>query len=455
MNRQAGIFPRKGFLPDLLLLASLFAGMTAAQASGKITLNLQDVALTDVVNMLSREEKANIVVSGSMDGRVSVNLYDVSLDEAIRAIAGAAGQEVEVLDGTYFILSGEKAGRSKAGVFTTLRTYKIQYSNPNDIEAIVKPYLSPYGKLSVFKDRAMLVVQDKPSYVDQIENLLNELDRAPLQIMIQAKILQVGLTDTEKFGIDWKRFFTSKDGTGTLGVRGRDFATAGLFFTLANSDVEVRLDTLKQRNRISTLSSPKLLALEDREAQVIIGDRKGYKVTTTINLVTSETIQFLESGVILRVKPSVDRFGRVRMQIHPEVSKGNLVDGIPQQDTSEVTTEMLVDSGQTVFIAGLITNDDSEDRQGVPILGDIPLIGNLFTNKSKIDNNKETIVLITPEIVDGEHSPWHLKDAQQSNHQIDDVLLKERSLDKRRRRNEKQMDQNIDNDLLFDRAFER
>jgi len=449
MSRQAII------LAGLAWLAITVTGMTAARASGQITLNLQDVALTDVVSMLSREEKANIVVSGALDGRVSVNLYEVSLDEAVRAVAGAAGQEVEFRDGTYYILPGEKAGKSKAGIFTTLRTYKIQYSNPTDIEAIVKPYLSPYGKINVFKDRAMLVVQDKPSYVDQIENLLNELDRAPRQIMIQAKILQVGLTDTEKFGIDWKRFFTSKDGKGTFGLRGRDALTSGLFFSLANSDVEVRLDTLKERNRISTLSSPKLLALEDREAAVIIGDRKGYKVTTTINLVTTETIQFLESGVILKVRPSVDRFGRVRMQIHPEVSKGTLVNGIPQQDTSEVTTEMLVDSGQTVFIAGLITNDDSEDRVGVPVLGDIPLIGNLFTNKAKIDNNKETIVLITPEIIDAARSPWHHKDVPESNRQIDDVLLKERALDTRRQRNERQMDQNIHNDVLFDRAYER
>lgn len=459
MNRQRGISRLGRPLGGIALLMGLFVAVPLAQAKGHITLNLQDVALNDVVSMLSREEKANIVVSGSMEGRVSVNLYEVSLNEAILAIAGAAGQEVEFRDGTYYLLPAERAGRSQAGVFTTLRTYKIQYSSPNDIEAIVKPYLSPYGKVTVFKDRAMLVVQDKPSYVDQIGYLLEELDKPPRQIMIQAKILQISLTDEEKFGIDWKRFF-SKDGKGTVGTNfglsPLDALGAGLFFRLANSDVEVRLDALKGRNRISTLSSPKLLALEDREAAVIIGDRKGYKVTTTINLVTTESIQFLESGVILKVKPSVDRQGRVRLQIHPEVSKGTLTaQGIPQQDTSEVTTEMLVESGQTVFIAGLITNDDSDGRQSVPVLGDIPLIGNLFTNSSKLDVNKETIVLISPEIVDDQRSPWHHADIDKKNHQIDDVIIQDRILDERRRRNDRQMQENIDNDLLFDRAYER
>jgi type II secretory pathway component GspD/PulD (secretin) len=129
--------------------------------------------------------------------------------------------------------------------------------------------------------------------------------------------------------------------------------------------------------------------------------------------------------------------------------------GIPSLNTSEVTTDMLVESGQTVFIAGLISNDDSDGREGAPLLGDIPLIGNLFTNKSKSDNNKETIVLISPEIVDPERSPWHRRDIEESHHQIDDVLMKEHALEQRRRRDDRQLDQNIKNDLLFDRAYER
>ena len=102
--------------------------------------------------------------------------------------------------------------------------------------------------------------------------------------------------------------------------------------------------------RVRTLSTPKLLALEHEEAEVIIGDRIGYRVTTTINQVTTESIEFLESGIILNVQPYVDRNGRIMMDIHPEVSTGTITnDGMPNQTTTEVTTQLLADDGQTIF----------------------------------------------------------------------------------------------------------
>ena len=127
------------------------------------------------------------------------------------------------------------------------------------------------------------------------------------------------------------------------------------------------------------MSTPKLLALEDQEAEVVIGDRLGFRVTTTINQITSETIEFLESGVILRVLPSVDGRGRIMLTIHPEVSTGRVEDGIPNQVTTEVTTQMLVEDGQTVFIGGLIRRSLDQNREGVPVLGDIPFVGRVFS----------------------------------------------------------------------------
>jgi type II secretory pathway component GspD/PulD (secretin) len=159
------------------------------------------------------------------------------------------------------------------------------------------------------------------------------------------------------------------------------------------------LNLLSEEGRVRTLSTPQLLALENQEASVIIGDRQGFRVTTTINQVTTESIEFLESGVILRVIPWVDTEGRIMMDIHPEVSTGVIVDGIPSQTTTEVTTRLLVPSGRTVFIGGLMKHTLSERNQGVPGLKRIPLVGRLFSNNVKIGTNTETIVLITPHIV--------------------------------------------------------
>jgi type II secretory pathway component GspD/PulD (secretin) len=146
---------------------------------------------------------------------------------------------------------------------------------------------------------------------------------------------------------------------------------------------------------------PKLLALEHQEAEVVIGDRLGFRVTTTINQVTTESIEFLESGVILRVTPNVDDDGQVMLAIHPEVSTGAIdpITGIPSQATTEVTTRMIVPDGQTVFVGGLIKHRVDESKSGVPLIGRIPVVGRLFSNRNSTTTNTETVVLITPTVL--------------------------------------------------------
>jgi type II secretory pathway component GspD/PulD (secretin) len=139
--------------------------------------------------------------------------------------------------------------------------------------------------------------------------------------------------------------------------------------------------------------------MENEEAKAVIGKSTGYKVTTTINQVTTESIQFLESGVILRVTPSVDQQGRVLLKVHPEVSSTTLNAGIPDKKSTEVTTELICEDGQSVFIGGLIKKTSSKDKTSVPILGDIPGIGRLFSTTTETVNNTETVVIITPKIV--------------------------------------------------------
>jgi type II secretory pathway component GspD/PulD (secretin) len=200
-----------------------------------------------------------------------------------------------------------------------------------------------------------------------------------------------------------------------------------LFIDVVTPNLELFLDALRTRDRLRTLSTPKLLALEDQEAEAIIGDRIGYRVTTTINQVTTESIEFLESGVILKVQPSVDGQGRVLLSIHPEVSTGTVSeDGIPSQKTTEVTTQMLVQHGQTVFIGGLIKRTMDQNREGVPIIGDLPIIGGLFSSNSSNNINFETVVLITPYIVHDHQGQWnteHIDRANEIGQELDSKAL--------------------------------
>lgn len=383
-----------------LLLLSALASAAAEVLHGRVSISVQHTDLAEVFEMLSRQGRVNILLGKGVDGDVSVNLYDVTLHEAIARIAAAAGYAVERIDDTYFVVSRDEAGKDIVDGLTQTRAFKVQYTEPDLVANIMQNHLSRYGKITALPDRNMLVVEELPDFMSRMERLLTEIDHEPTQILIEGQILEVILDNTDTYGLDWAKLFKSDGGTGAFGLQGLAAPGApGLFFSLVNPNVEAALNALSSTGRVRTLSTPKLLALEHREAQVIIGDRTGYRVTTTIDQVTTESIRFFDSGIILKVIPFVDRSGHIMMDIHPEVSTATVSDGIPSLKTTEVSTQLLAADGQTIFIGGLIRNSTSSRRNGVPILRDLPLLGRLFGNSEDIVVNTETVVLITPRIM--------------------------------------------------------
>lgn len=366
--------------------------------SQTVTISVQHADLAEVFQMMSKHGQVNILMANGVQGQVSINLYDIDLHEAIRAVAIAAGFAVEKSGSTYFVVTRDEAGKEIVGGLTKVKSYKVQYSEPEAVATIIKDHLSRYGKVTALPDRKLIVVEDLPEFLIRVESLLEEVDHQPVQIMIEAQILEVKLDRTESYGIDWAKLFSVGDfAVETAGLAG---PANGLFFSVTNSNLDVVLSALSDKNRVRTLSTPKLLALEHEEAEVIIGTRQGYKEVTTSQNGNTESIQFLDAGVILKVTPFVDRSGQIMMEIHPEVSSATLdVNGIPSLQTTEVTTQLLANDGQTIFIGGLIQNSDSTGRTGVPVLGDIPVLGYAFRKEADTVNNTETVVMITPRIV--------------------------------------------------------
>jgi len=382
------------------LLASLAA--SAQEAEHRLSMTMKDADLADVMDMISREQRINVFVSTDNDETVSFSLYDMTIPDAIRAISNAAGLAVEHYDGNYYIVERDEAGKYAPDALTRVRSFEMQYVKVEEMQTLLEPYLSEYGEITVFQDRNMFLAEDTPEFLRRIATLVDDIDQAPTQILIEAKILEITLTDEDSYGMDWIKLFDSGDGDGDIGTIGlSDPTSPGLFFDFATPDFAATLNALTSQGRVRTLSTPTLLAVEGEESEVIIGDRRGYSVTTTINQVTTESVEFLESGVILRVTPSVDVNGQVMMDINPEVSTGVIdpLTGIPSQSTTEVTTSMIVPDGRTVFVGGLIKHRIDESKRGVPVLGRIPVVGRLFSNRQKTNTNTETIVLITPTII--------------------------------------------------------
>ena len=404
MNRRTkrGAMTRS-IVYGVAVFSLFFVSLAHAQDdTQRISMTMKDADLADVMDMISREQRVNIFVSTDSNEEVSFSLYDMTLPDAIRAIANAAGLAVEHYGGNYFIIDRDEAGKYAPDALTKVRSFELQYVTVDEMQSLLDPYLSDYGEITVFSEKNIFLIEDTPEFLRRVAALVREIDKQPTQILIEAKILEVTLTDEDSSGLDWTKFFSSDGGSGEFGGQGlNNAASPGLFFTYTNDNITVALDALTSQGRVRTLSSPKLLAVEDQESSVIVGDRRGYSVITTINQVTSESIEFLESGVILRVTPSVDANGRIMMDIHPEVSTGVIdpLTGIPSQSTTEVTTRMIVPDGQTIFVGGLIKHRVEESQRGIPVISRIPGVGRLFSSRENNKSNTETIVLITPTIL--------------------------------------------------------
>lgn len=421
----------------LLTAFQLMATEVESVNGGNLSISVQNTEIAEVFEMLSRESRVNILLGSDVDGEVSVNLYDVTLENAVRTISAAAGFAVEFVDNSYFILSHEEAGKDMAGGMTVLKTFKAQYTDVDAIASILNKHLSRYGKITTLPDRNLIVVEEIPAFMTRMERLLEQVDRRPQQILIEAKILEISLDESENFGIDWSGLFTTKtgtidEGTGIFGTQGFTApGTPGFFFSFVGPNVTAALNALDAKGRVKTLSTPKLLALEHQEAEVVIGDRTGYRVTTTINQVTTESVAFLESGVILKVIPFVDQNGQIMMDVHPEVSNATISDGIPSLTTTEVTTQFLANDGQTIFIAGLMRNSYGKRRTGVPVLGDIPVLGRVFSNTEKLAIKTETVVLITPRIVETKVHRFMSDESERVDIIEEDLIERSKEIEKR------------------------
>lgn len=204
----------------LTLSSDVYSKDKLSPAREKVTLTLRSIDIREVMDMLSQSQRINIVLSDQVQGEVTLNLYDMYADEAIKAIASAGGYAAERRHGSYFIIPRDEVGKYAFGGITRMKTFKVQYTDPKVVSEILKKYLSNYGKITLLPERSLLVVEDKPEFVKRIEVMLAEIDQKPKQILIEARILEVTLQESESYGLDWNKLFKVDGGNGSGGVRG-------------------------------------------------------------------------------------------------------------------------------------------------------------------------------------------------------------------------------------------
>ena len=264
-----------------------------------------------------------------------------------------------------------------------------------------------------------LLIRTRPAQWAEIEAAVKRLDNAPMQVQIETRILEVNLSGELDLGVQWylgrlagnsasTTVANASGSQGALGGGGAGLgATDSLFYSFVSSNLQVALHALETNGRTQVLSAPSLVVMNNQQAQIQVGDNipiSQTTVNTNVSDTTLSSVEYVQTGVILDVMPRINPGGLVYMDIKQQVSDANTSttsdnNGNPRISTRSVSTQVAVQSGQTVLLGGLIKQDNSDTASTVPYLGRIPGLRWLFGTTSKSKKRTELIVLITPRVV--------------------------------------------------------
>lgn len=246
----------------------------------------------------------------------------------------------------------------------------------------------------------------------KIESALRRLDQAPNQVLIEASILEVTLTDALKYGLQWYFQDSLKGGWSGAGLltsnsAGTVSATApGFSYSITNPLGSIRavLNALAEKSLLKVLSSPSIMVLDNHTAAIQVGDQQPIRSgeTVTTGGVITSSIQYKDTGVMLSVTPSVNAGGIVSMAVKQTVTDVGSVDSATGQRSflqRQISSRVSVRSGETVVLGGLIRDNKTNSKQGVPFLFDIPVLGNLFGTTTDGTTRQELLVMITPRVM--------------------------------------------------------
>ncbi|WP_072398404.1 MULTISPECIES: type II secretion system secretin GspD [Pseudomonas] len=277
-------------------------------------------------------------------------------------------------------------------------------------------------RITAQKSSNQLLIRCRPTQWQEIQAAIRRLDNPPLQVQIETRILEVSLTDGMNLGVQWYLGkLAGNSGTpgiqnvsgshGALGAGGAALKTTDtLFYSFVSDNLQVALHALESKGNTRVLSAPSLVVMNNQNAQIQVGDNIPIN-QTTINLdntsVSTSSVQYIQTGVILDVVPRINPGGLVYMDIQQQVSDASKVvdnNGNPSISTRSVSTQVAVQSGQTVLLGGLIKQDETRQDNRVPYLGSVPGLGWLFSNKQSSRGRTELIVLITPKVISNSES---------------------------------------------------
>ena len=429
-------------------------------------IQVQDTDLAQVLQMLALQGERNVIASRNVSAVITANLFDVTFEEALDAILKPNGfRWVEEGKFIYVYTQEEFARMEALDRKTESRMFELEHLSARDASEFATPLLSDRGKLSFIGEvtggierdlgdmggdnwskSAILVVNDYPDRLERIAELIAEIDTAPRQVVVDATIASVAVIEEDAFGVDFSIMGNlditqlvsplgpvtdllrgsvppknggvnqpvySGDNTawGTQSTPGNTSSGKSNFMVgLVAGDASVFVRALDQVTDTMVLARPRIMALNRQRAQVMVGKRVAYLSTTATDTTSTQTVQYLDTGVKLMIRPFISKDDTIRMEVYPSVSSaelrkirnGNLGNEIevPDEFTNEISTNVKVRNGETLVLGGLFQEQTTISNSQVPFLGDVPLLGAAFSGHDNTVDRREIIFMITPKIVE-------------------------------------------------------
>jgi len=308
------------------------------------------------------------------------------------------------------------------------KIFNLNYAKAETIKEQLRERLDvkSVGSIQADERSNQVVVTALPNRFEEVEKIIQALDRRIREVLIKVKILKIVLNPSIDEGIDWEQVFSRIGIVQPSATLAQPFAdlwsrTQGANAHLAvgstlgsSTNLTVAISALKQISDSKVLANPEILVTENQEAKIHIGDNLAYVTTTSTGTgadrVDTEEVHFVAVGIILKVKPSIADDGFVNIALSPEISSqtGTLETSagakIPLINTTTVETNILVKDSTTVVIGGLRRNEGTKKRKGVSGLMNAPLVGRFFNKVVDTKTNTEIVIFLTPHVVTGDEN---------------------------------------------------
>jgi len=429
----------------------------------RLTLNFQDIETRAVLQLLADASGQNIVVSDSVSGSVTLRLQNVPWDQALDIVLRTKGLDKRRTDNVIIVApADELANREKADLaarkdlqeLAPLRSEYLQvnYAKAADLAQLIKSQggslLSGRGNVAVDERTNTLLLQDTAEKIADIRRLVGTLDIPVRQVLIEARIVIVGDKFTRELGVRAGLTGVRQNGSDGVFVTSGSLESTGtsldsalsnlrggsatpfpidvpsgsaaaqrynvnlpvgspagkLAFMVLGSDyiVDLELSAAQAEGRGEIISSPRVITSNQKEASIEQGVEVPYQEAASSG---ATTIQFKKAVLALKVTPQITPDNRIILDLNVKkdsvgqvvVASGGV--NVPSIDTREISTQVLVNDGQTVVLGGILETERREGERKVPFLGDIPLFGYLFKTTTKTNNKDELLIFVTPKIL--------------------------------------------------------